>query len=266
MSQTVNGENASEKTPQPAPPRANRPGQRQRERMQRQERRKKRQQIIAGSIAAILIVAAGITATLSFQHYNDQRISTNNAHATKTAGTIDAHASATANTIANATATVVTKNCFISPNAPTVPAIYTSSATPASGPTTAPAISGTPVTQQGGLQYVDIKAGTGAAVKSGDTISVNYTGWIASTCQKFDSSYDGHPDQSGQTQPAQPFSTPIGSGKVIKGWDEGLVGMKVGGIRRLYIPAALGYGATGSPPVIPANAILIFDVQILSTK
>lgn len=262
MSQTVNGENAPARTPRPVPPRAGRPGQRQQERMQRLARRQRRRRIVAGSIAAILLVAAGITATLSFQHYNDLRIAANN-NATATANT---HAKATASAHANATATVVTKDCFLSPNAPAVPTIYTGSATPSAGPTSAPAISGTPVTQKDGLQYVDIKAGAGATVQSGNTISVNYTGWIASTCQKFDSSYDPHPSQSGQTQPAQPFSTAIGQGQVIKGWDEGIVGMKVGGIRRLYIPAALGYGAQGSPPTIPANAILIFDVQVLSAK
>ena len=256
MSQTVKGPGASESENTPRPSRLHRPGQRQQERMQRIARRQKRNRIIASSIAAILVISGGIAGTLWFQNWNDQRIATNNAHAT-----------ATANAIANATATAVTKNCFISSGAPAIPSIYTSSATPSAGPKTSPAISGTPVTQKDGLKYVDIKAGDGATVKSGDTLSINYTGWLASTCQEFDSSYDSHSDpQSGQTQPAQPFSVAIGKGNVIKGWDEGVVGMKVGGIRRLYIPPDLGYGAQGSPPTIPANAVLIFDVQVLSAK
>lgn len=260
MSQTVNGPNVPEATPRPK-----RPGQRQQERLQRIERRRKRNRLIASSIAAVLVITAGITGTLLYQNYSNQLIATNNAHATATTNIADIRATGTASFIANATATVVTKNCFITPGAPTIPAVYTASTLPAAGPTTAPAISGTPVTLKGGLQYVDMKVGTGAVVKSGQTISVNYTGWIASTCQKFDSSFDGHPDQSGQTQPPQPFSTAIGQGQVIPGWDEGIPGMKVGGIRRFYIPAALAYGSQGQAP-IPPNAILIFDVQVLSVQ
>jgi FKBP-type peptidyl-prolyl isomerase-like protein len=259
MSQTVNGPNAPEATPR------NRPGQRQQERLQRIERRRKRRRLIASSIAAVLVITAGITGTLFFQNYNDQRIATINAHATATTNTANVHATGTAGFIANATATVLTKNCFITPSAPAIPAIYTGSTPPAAGPTTSPAISGTPVVLKDGLQYIDMKPGTGAAVKTGQTVSVNYTGWIASTCQKFDSSFDGHPDQSGQTQPPQPFSTPLDTNSVISGWVEGIPGMKVGGIRRLYLPAALAYGSQGQAP-IPPNAILIFDVQVLSVQ
>lgn len=261
MPETANGQKISEN-----PSRATRPGQRQQERMQRVARRQKRRRIAASSIAAFLVVVLGIAGTLYFQNWNDQRIATINAHATSTVNVANAHASATANSIANATATVVAANCFISPNAPAVPSVYAGDTKPSEGPKTAPAISGTPVALKDGLKYVDIKVGTGAEVKSGNTLSANYTGWLASTCAKFDSSFDGHADQSGQVQPAQPFSgLVIGKGNVIKGWDEGLIGMKVGGIRRLYIPAALGYGAQGSGP-IPANATLIFDVQIVSAK
>lgn len=267
MSQIVNGQDqdAPEKTPRTAQ-RVSRPGQRQQERLQRVTRRRKRRRIIASTVAAILVITAGIIGTVWFQNYNDQRIAAANAHGTATAKVVNGHATATAIVIANATATVVAKNCFVSSNAPAIPAIYTGTTPPSSGPTTAPEISGTPINGKDGLKYVDIKAGTGAVVKSGDTITANYTGWIASTCQKFDSSFDSHTDQqSGQTQPGQPFTTPIGKGQVIKGWDEGLVGMKVGGIRRLYIPAALGYGAQGGGP-IPPNSNLIFDVQIVSAK
>ncbi|HVB77891.1 MAG TPA: FKBP-type peptidyl-prolyl cis-trans isomerase [Candidatus Nitrosotalea sp.] len=105
-----------------------------------------------------------------------------------------------------------------------------------------------------GLQYADVKVGTGPPVVQGDTVSVQYTGWLTNGT-KFDSSRDR----------GQAFSTPIGSGNVIPGWDEGIPGMRVGGIRRLLIPPALGYGAnppSGGP--IPANATLVFLVQLVS--
>lgn len=102
--------------------------------------------------------------------------------------------------------------------------------------------------------------GTGSVVVVGDTIIVHYTGWLASNCQKFASSYDA---QDGQ--PAQPFVLPLNSGTVIQGWVEGLPGMKAGGIRRLFVPAALAYG-TQSEGSIPSNADLIFDVQVLAVQ
>ncbi len=102
------------------------------------------------------------------------------------------------------------------------------------------------------LQYVDLKTGTGQAVTSTDTVTVNYTGWLTDGT-KFDSSLN-----AGRT----PFQTALSG--VIPGWTKGLVGMKVGGVRRLIIPPALAYGATGSPPTIPANATLVFDVQLIS--
>jgi len=86
-------------------------------------------------------------------------------------------------------------------------------------------------------------------------VSVQYTGWLAANSKEFDSSYD---------HGGKPFGVTIGQGKVIKGWEEGLVGVKVGGTRRLIIPAALAYGPQGSPPVIPANAVLIFDITVVS--
>ena len=105
-----------------------------------------------------------------------------------------------------------------------------------------------------GLQMQDLTVGTGTEVKSGDTVTVNYLGTLTNGT-KFDSSYDRN----------QPFTTQIGVGQVIKGWDEGIVGMKVGGKRKLTIPAALGYGsqAAGS---IPPNSTLIFEVELLSVK
>ncbi len=106
-----------------------------------------------------------------------------------------------------------------------------------------------------GLQYWDIKVGTGQVAKNGDHVKVHYTGWLTSG-KKFDSSVDAH----------QPFDFTIGKGDVIKGWDEGVTGMKVGGKRQLRILPDLAYGAQGYPGVIPANATLIFDIQLLAVK
>ena len=114
---------------------------------------------------------------------------------------------------------------------------------------------GTEVKKPSGLRYIDLTEGTGASPAPGKTVTVNYTGTLEDGT-KFDSSYDH----------GQPYSFPIGRGAVIKGWDEGLMDMKVGGKRRLIIPPALGYGAMGSPPKIPANATLIFEVELLDVK
>jgi FKBP-type peptidyl-prolyl cis-trans isomerase FkpA len=113
-------------------------------------------------------------------------------------------------------------------------------------------------TSSTGLQYKDLKTGTGAAAKVGTKVTVHYTGWLqnpdGSIGKKFDSSRDAN----------QPFSFGLGNGNVIKGWDEGVQGMRVGGQRRLVIPAALGYGQRGAGGVIPPGATLIFDVELLS--
>jgi FKBP-type peptidyl-prolyl cis-trans isomerase len=111
---------------------------------------------------------------------------------------------------------------------------------------------GEEVTTSSGLQYIDLKVGTGATAQAGQTVSVHYTGWLENG-KKFDSSVDR----------GQPFSFPLGAGRVIKGWDEGVKGMKVGGKRKLIIPSNLGYGARGAGGVIPPNATLIFEVELL---
>lgn len=108
---------------------------------------------------------------------------------------------------------------------------------------------------KGKLESLDMKVGTGAEAKTGNTVKVHYTGTLTSGT-KFDSSHDRN----------EPFSFTLGAGGVIKGWDEGVVGMKVGGKRKLTIPPDLGYGAMGSPPVIPANATLLFEIELLEVK
>lgn len=113
------------------------------------------------------------------------------------------------------------------------------------------------VKTKSGLLYVDTKAGTGDEAKSGQNVTVHYTGVLQKTGKKFDSSVDRN----------EPFTFKLGAGEVIKGWDEGVAGMKMGGKRTLYIPAELGYGQRGAGGgVIPPNAMLVFEVELLGTK
>ena len=111
------------------------------------------------------------------------------------------------------------------------------------------------VTTPSGLKYEDVTPGTGEAATAGKTVSVHYTGWLTNG-KKFDSSKDR----------GQPFEFPLGGGRVIKGWDEGVAGMKVGGVRKLTIPASLGYGSRGAGGVIPPDATLVFDVELLGVR
>src|SRR5690349_17628697 len=112
------------------------------------------------------------------------------------------------------------------------------------------------------LKKIDVKQGTGAEAVSGKPVVVHYTGWLYDPAKpdnkgaKFDSSRDR----------GQPFSFPLGAGRVIKGWDQGVAGMKVGGQRTLIIPASMAYGERGAGGVIPPNATLIFDVELLEVK
>jgi FKBP-type peptidyl-prolyl cis-trans isomerase FkpA len=112
------------------------------------------------------------------------------------------------------------------------------------------------VTTTSGLQYEDVVEGSGEVAKAGDHVTVHYTGWLyenATKGAKFDSSKDRH----------DPFEFPLAAGHVIRGWDEGVQGMKVGGTRILVIPPQLGYGARGAGGVIPPNATLMFEVELL---
>lgn len=110
-----------------------------------------------------------------------------------------------------------------------------------------------------GLGYIDIVEGKGTVAKRGNTVVVHYTGWLdelGKPGKKFDSSVDRK----------KPFVFPLGASRVIKGWDEGVAGMKVGGKRRLMIPPKLGYGSRGAGKDIPPNASLIFDVELIEVK
>jgi len=116
-------------------------------------------------------------------------------------------------------------------------------------------VTGAPTKTASGLEYWDIKVGAGAVAESGQHVKVDYTGWLTNG-KKFDSSVGT----------GRPFEFVLGAGQVIKGWDEGVTGMKVGGKRQLRIPPDLAYGAKGYPGVIPANSTLIFDVHLLDVK
>jgi len=129
-------------------------------------------------------------------------------------------------------------------------------AAPARPNTSAPTkVTGDGVKTDSGLQYWEIRVGNGQVAKEGSRVRVHYTGWLT-TGKKFDSSVDAD----------RPFDFTIGNAEVIKGWEQGIAGMKVGGKRQLRIPPELGYGAEGYPPDIPPNATLIFDVQLLGVQ
>lgn len=114
---------------------------------------------------------------------------------------------------------------------------------------------GKEVVTASGLKYVDLKAGQGEEAKAGKVVEVHYTGWLENGT-KFDSSVDRK----------RPFTFRLGAGDVIKGWDEGVAGMKAGGKRRLVIPPDLGYGKRGAGEVIPPGATLIFEVELLGVR
>jgi FKBP-type peptidyl-prolyl cis-trans isomerase len=125
----------------------------------------------------------------------------------------------------------------------------------ASGAATTATAAAKEITMPNGLKYEDLKVGDGQLAETGMTAQVHYTGWLTDGT-KFDSSVDR----------GQPFSFKLGAGQVIRGWDEGVKGMRVGGKRKLTIPPDMGYGAAGAGGVIPPNATLIFDVELLGLQ
>ena len=216
------------------------PGQRQQDRLMRQARRRRRQRIWMSSIISVVIIVLAVVGIIEYQNYSAAQQAKQQAAARAAA----AHAASL-----HATATAAAMNaCLSKLNLPP---------TATAGPAKPPTLTQTPVTTSDGLQYIDLQVGCGPAAKSGSGVSVEYTGWLQSSGKKFDSSYD---------RTGNPFSFVLGQGQVIKGWDEGLLGMQQGGIRRLIIPAALAYGAAGQPPTIPPNSTLIFDVQMIQVK
>jgi FKBP-type peptidyl-prolyl cis-trans isomerase len=198
------------------------------------KRRRLRQRLGLGTVALVLIVVVAVVIQQAVAKSQQQA----QAAATSTRQAI-LHAAATATAGAKATAT---ENAF--------------------APGTVPTVTGTTVTLADGLQYIDIKVGTGDTVKAGDMINAKYIGWLQSTGVKFDSSYDENKGDKTTCFTLGDSTDPNCSG-VIKGWIEGIPGMKVGGTRRLIIPPALAYGDQAQGP-IPANSTLIFDVTVVS--
>lgn len=233
MSQTIRRENN---------PTSGRPGQRQQERLYRRERRRRRIRIWTSAIVAVALIVIGVFGVLQYQQYNNQLIATANKNATVTANaksTASVHATATG--VANAVLTATG-----------------GSPTPSAGPNTPPPADDSKIVKlPDGLQYIDVKTGEGKEVAKGSTVNVEYTGWLQKDGKKFDSSYD---------RKGEPFNLQnVGQAQVIQGWNEGLIGMKAGGTRRLIIPPSLAYGAQGSGP-IPANATIIFDVTVVTVS
>ena len=119
----------------------------------------------------------------------------------------------------------------------------------------------TPSTSVGTFTETDLVVGTGTEAVAGKNITVDYTGWLYDTSKP-----DGKGTQFDSSTGRGPFQLTLGAGQVIKGWDQGVAGMKIGGSRRLIIPPELAYGSAGSPPVIPPNATLVFDISLLSVQ
>jgi peptidylprolyl isomerase len=160
----------------------------------------------------------------------------------------------------SSTITVGNENTADEALANVAPTTTTASTAPAKTPTSGPLSKEPAVPHPSGpaptkLETKDLIVGTGAEAKTGDTVTVNYVGALYDTLTVFDASWHRN----------EPFQFTLGKGEVIPGWEQGVVGMKVGGRRELIIPASLGYGAKGSPPKIPPNAPLIFVVDLLGT-
>jgi FKBP-type peptidyl-prolyl cis-trans isomerase len=167
---------------------------------------------------------------------------------------------ATASTIALAAFTLAA--CAPKQDKPAESATTAATPAPAAETSTTAAAPAPTGTETMPMQKIDLAPGNGAEIKSGQNALVHYTGWLYDVAapenkgKKFDSSVDAN----------EPFEFPVGQGMVIKGWDEGVVGMKVGGKRRLVIPPDMGYGARGAGGVIPPGATLVFDVELLEIR
>lgn len=229
-----------------------RPGQRKQERLLRQARRRRRNRLVIGTVLAIALIVGGVFAIWQYQRVlADQQAAASRLEAQQ--GTATAVAKATKAAVAG-TASANTQATALAQGIQTVTA---GGPLPNAGPDKPPAVAGSPVTLPSGVKYIDVKDGSGPAAQQGSSVSVEYTGWLESNGQKFDSSYD---------HGGQPFTvTPLGQAGVITGWNEGLVGIKAGGTRRLIIPPDQAYGARGSGP-IPPNATLIFDVSAVLVR
>ena len=132
-------------------------------------------------------------------------------------------------------------------------------------PASPPEVQGTSKTLGDGLQEIIVQPGCGEAVQTGQTVVVEYTGWVQGTGKLFDSSFEHQPSDCNGTA-AHTCGFALSQGSVIQGWVEGVTGMKIGETRRLIIPPALAYGAQGSPPAVPANATLIFDITVVGVQ
>ena len=212
-------------------------------------------EFVTSILAIIVVIALAGLVFWQYQRYSADLVVTNNLHATATAQTNNLQASATA---LACTPDVLTAELLGNQNttgqSDTTSNPVVGSPTPA--PASPPKVQGSPKKLCSGLGYLDIKQGVGPVAKTGSTVNVYYTGWVQGG-QKFDSSADDG---------GQPFSvSPLGQANVIPGWNQGLIGMKAGGTRRLIIPPSLAYGnqAQGS---IPPNSTLIFDVTVVSIK
>jgi FKBP-type peptidyl-prolyl cis-trans isomerase FkpA len=194
---------------------------REQRRIAREERRR-RQRMIFSLVVVVVVVAAGLIAFRSIQVSNQNKAI---AAATGTAQ------------VSTSTAAAATQAAIPTPQGMQFPGVITDTVKTASG-----------------LQYKDLVIGNGQVAATGNTVSVQYTGWLTDGT-KFDSSLDQ----------GQALEFPLGRGGVIKGWDEGVAGMKVGGTRILIIPPDLGYGTSGSG-LIPADATLVFEVQLVAIK
>jgi len=233
------------------PSRSGRPGQRQQERKMREARRRRRFRIIASSILAAVIIIGAIALLIVDARHNDAVTAQMDAQATASAAAAlkKANADATATPVA-ATATATSVNAQGAAIVSALQKEYPK------GPATPPTLTQPVQNGSNGLKYIVVKAGTGPTINAGDTVAVEYTGWIQASGKKFDSSFDNG---------AQPISATLTQGQMIQGWVVGIVGMKIGETRRLIIPPALGYGTqaikdNSGKVIIPANSTLIFDV------